>query len=85
MEWLPLITAVLSLLGIIVKTWQDGAPVRKEASRNAEIQQGREDIASGNAAAVGTRIDSVPSATGHIAKLGPDEDTARRLAEITGG
>ena len=88
MEWGPLLLAIISLASVLVKTWQDGAPHRAEGARNAEINQGRTDIATGNAGAVSIRIDSVQpvqtsTATGNPEGLANDTDTARRLAAIT--
>jgi len=87
MIWGPLLLAFISLVSVIVKTWQDGAPNRAEGARNAEINQGRADIATGNAGAVSIRIDCVQSvqtetATGNPSGIESDTDTARRLAEF---
>ena len=88
MEWGPLLLAIISLASVLVKTWQDGAPQRAEGERNAEINQGRADISTGNVGAVSIRIDGVQSvqtgtAAGNPEGLSNDSDTARRLAAIT--
>lgn len=84
---------IINILGpvliLLLKVWQDGQAGRDQEARNAEIQQGRTDIANGNATAVGERIDSVLTVqagtpAGDPPKLGTDQDTAGRLAEITG-
>jgi hypothetical protein len=71
------------------KAWQDGKPARTVEDRNEEIQKGRADIASGNAAAVSVRIDRVPTiqtgAPGNTPGVGdgPDrEGDSRTLARM---
>ena len=86
----PIITLVLTIIGILAKAWQDGRPARAAEERNDEIQKGRADIAGTVAAPVAERVDSLLTVqagarSGDSAKLGTDSDTARRLTEITGG
>jgi hypothetical protein len=84
MEWGAIITGLLSIASLLLKMYMDRTPQRTQEERDEEINQGRLDIANGDTAAVGARIDSVSeAATGDPAKLGSDADTARRLAEIT--
>ena len=85
----PIITLLLTILGILAKSWQAGQPARTAEERNDEIQKGRADIAGTVAAPVAERVDRLltvqaGSGPGDSPKLGSDADTARRLAEITG-
>lgn len=85
----PIITLALTIMGVLLKIWQDAAPARTQENRNEEIQKGRTAIAGTDAAPVAERIDGlltvqVGAPSGDTAKLGTDADTARRLAEITG-
>jgi len=87
---LAAVTIIGSVLLALLKAWEDGAPRRKEDAREAEIQDGRAAIAGGDVGAVSQRIDRVltvqeAGGAGGAAKLGSDTDTARRLADITGG
>lgn len=84
MEWAAAVTALLTIVGLLVKAWLAKAPERKEEANNNAIQKGRTDIANGNVAAVSERIDSVPTQSSNTPRLGDDEDTKRRLAKITG-
>ena len=80
-----IIAYLLPFITEMVKVWQAGAPERKEVQRREQTQKGRTDIAAGNADSVSVRIDSVLAQTpGNSPELGTDEDTARRLAKITG-
>ena len=93
MEWLPIVSAVLSLIGYMLKIWEDGAPQRAQEATNAANQQGRTDIASGNDAAVSERIDSVlavpattgagdPPGVGHDPAGESDASTLARMAAL---
>lgn len=78
------LTVLILLIAALFKFWMDRAPERKEKAENEKLQQGRQDIADGNVAAVSERIDSLPTHSGDSPRLGDDEDTKRRLAKITG-
>ena len=86
----PILTIIGSIILILLKTWQDGSPDRSEEKRDAEIQQGRTDIASGDVAAVSIRIDSVQPVQGAAGTssapgvgTGPDgEGDSRTLARM---
>jgi hypothetical protein len=83
------ITAVFSVIALLLQAWAKAAPARTQENRNEEIQKGRMDIAGTNADPVAERIDGLltvqaGATTGDTAKLGTDADTARRLAAITG-
>ena len=79
------LSVLIPLIAALFKFWLDRAPERKEKAENEKIQQGRQDIADGNVAAVSERIDSLPQTSSNTPRLGNDENTKRRLAEITGG
>ena len=83
MEWGAVIAGLVTLVGLLLKAWLTGAPERKKEADNATTQQGRADIVNGNVDAVSQRIDSVPPQPSNSPGLGNDQDTARRLAEIT--
>lgn len=84
--WAAAITAVFSVIALLLEAWAQNAPQRKKEDRDEAIQNGRVDIADGDAQSVSARVDRVlTETTGDPARLGSDEDTARRLAEITGG
>lgn len=86
MDWAAVATGVLSIVGLLLKAWFDKAPQRAKEQANEETQADRAAIGSGDAVTLGAAIDSVPAAsTGDPAGLGTDSDTARRIAEITGG
>lgn len=57
MEWGAAISAIFALLLWGLKTWSEGKPGREQEQRHDEIQQGRADIAAGDADAVSGRID----------------------------
>jgi hypothetical protein len=85
MEWAAGISALLGIVLLVLKGYYARDPARKEEQRNEEIQQGRADIAAGNADAVSVRIDSLCSKDpGDTDRLGSDEDTKRRLMRFTG-
>lgn len=78
------ITALLTILGLLLRAWLAAAPKRAKEALDAKIQQGRQDIANGNESAVSARIDSVSKeSTSNSAGLRDDEDTKRRLTKIT--
>jgi hypothetical protein len=87
-----MITAILTVLGgllavgvVYAKWWVENSPERKKAQRDEEIRQGRTDIVEGNTDAVSVRIDELCSENPSCdAKLNGDQDTARRLQNLTG-
>ena len=82
MEWLGAIAAILGVIAPIILRFIQGNPERK---RDEEIQEGREDIASGDVNSVSVRVDRVcGKTTGNTGIVSDDEDIARRLAKITG-
>lgn len=82
MEWLPVISAVLSLVGILLKMWVDGAPQRAQEAQDEDTQRERADIAAanhGDAAAVtciNERIDRLSA---------PDPDTSDPVGQHGAG
>lgn len=86
MEWAAVISAALTIIGLVVRAYLAKEPERSQEDAHDAQQELRKAIADGDADAVGIAIDSVPAAPGdHPAEQRSDEDTARRLAEITGG
>ena len=59
MTWGAGIGTILTALLPLVQYWLANAPDRKQKEREDAIQQGRKDIASGNAAVVTERIDKL--------------------------
>jgi hypothetical protein len=90
MEFGAIITGLASIAGLLLKWWLDKAPQRNKEQRYEEIQQGRQDIAVNDTAAVNSRIDKLlvleaDSADHDNGHLGSDEDTQRRIADLTRG
>jgi len=82
MEWLGVIAAILGVIAPIILRFIQGNP---EGKRNDEIQERREDIASGDVNSVSVRVDRVcGETTGNTGIVSDGEDIARRLAKITG-
>ena len=85
MTWAAALPAILGLVLALLQLWSAKAPQRIAKGEEDAKQQGRQDIANGNADAVSTRIDGLCSqASGNSPGLSDDEDTKRRLAKITG-
>lgn len=61
MEWAATLTAVLSILAVLLKAWQKGQPARQQEKTDEANQQGRQDLQNGNRDAVAERIDRVLS------------------------
>lgn len=84
--WGAAITAVFTVAALLLQAWASSAPQRNKEQKDEETQADRAAIGSGDAVALGAAIDSVPAtSTGDPAGLSTDSDTARGLAEITGG
>jgi hypothetical protein len=84
MEWSA---AIVSILGIVLwglKQWQTNQPKRDQENRQDEIQQGRTDIANGDAAAVSDRIDSLLTRHGDTTGQPSSEVTAERISAVLG-
>jgi hypothetical protein len=84
MEWGA---AIASLLGIVLwglKQWQSNQPKRDQENAQDEIQQGRKDIANGDAAAVSDRIDSLLTRQGDPTGQPGSEVTAERIGSVLG-
>jgi hypothetical protein len=77
------IAAVCSLLLPLLQWWISRSPGRAKEDRTDAIQQGRQDIADGNADAVSARIDRVPQTAGSAPVLGDDASTKERILRIT--
>jgi hypothetical protein len=83
MEW---IAGALAIIGLLIKAYLAGAPARAKEDVDDAIQQGRADIANGNADAISVRIDSVPAIQtgppGNTAGVGSAEDIERRIGQL---
>jgi len=85
MEWGAAIAAVFGVLLWMLKEWQAGNPERQKEKRDDEIQQGRTDIATGNAPAVSDRIDRLlASGPGDIAGQSSGPVTVERIRAMAG-
>lgn len=77
MEWAAVVSAVFGLLLYVLKRYDAGQPQRDREAADDANQQGRKDIADGNAAAVSGRIDRLLSQ--------PDSATGKPSSEVTAG
>lgn len=59
MEWGAAIGGLFAVVGMLLKAYLAKAPQRQEESKADAIQEGRQDIVSGDADAVAARIDRV--------------------------
>jgi hypothetical protein len=85
MEWGAAVVSILGIIAVLLKAYVARKPQRDEARHEKEIQQGRRDIAEGDADAVSARIDGLlTSAPGDTSGVSDDEATARRLSTICG-
>lgn len=82
MEWGAVIAAVAGLLLYVLKQYAAGKPERDQENRADEIQQGRADIDTGNAAAVNDRIDRLFTESDHTPGQSSGPVTAGRLSAI---
>jgi hypothetical protein len=82
MEWGAVITAVAGLLLYILKQYAAAKPVRDKERADDATQQGRADIADGDAAAVNDRIDQLLSRPDRVAGQSSGPVTAGRLSAI---
>jgi hypothetical protein len=77
------IAAVCALLLPLLQWWMGNKPERDAKASQDAIQQGRQDIADGNADAVSARIDRVPQTSSSAPVISDDESTKRRILRIT--
>lgn len=84
MEWGAAVTAFLALLLWVLKQWQSNQPKRDQEAADDATQQGRADIADGNADAVNDRIDRLLSGQGDTAGQPNGEVTAERISAVLG-
>jgi len=83
MGWQSAITAVFAFLLFVGERWASNQPAREKEAADAKKQQGRADIASGNADAISIRIDGVLAGTPNsIAGIQSAEDVERRLSQL---
>lgn len=86
MDWAAAATALFTLVAMVLEAVAAAAPARKKEAADDAKNDLRTAIASGDVAAVGIAIDGVQqSSPSDTPVLGSDEDTARRIAKITGG
>ena len=82
MEWGAAITAFLTLLLWVLRQWSAAKPQRDQEAADEATQQGRSDIAAGNADAVNDRIDRLLSGQGDTAGQSSREITAGRIGTL---
>ena len=83
MELGAALTAVISLIGVLVKLWIDGKPKREEEKASDKLQQGRQDIVQGNTDAIEQRIDQLCGGSGGSAPgVQSPEDFTRRISAL---
>ncbi|MGE0919427.1 hypothetical protein [Trichlorobacter lovleyi] len=84
MEWGAAVTAFLTLLLWVLKQWQSNQPKRDKEAADETTQQGRADIADGNADAVNDRIDRLLTGSGDTAGQPGGEVTTERISAVLG-
>ena len=55
--WMAAITAILSIIAILLEAWAKNSPTREKEEKDDAIEQGRRDLSEGNVDAVAARID----------------------------
>ncbi len=84
MEWGAAIASLLGIILLVLKQWQANQPKRVKEAADEATQQGRADIANGNADAVSGRIDRLLSGQGDTAGQSGSEITAERIRTVAG-
>lgn len=83
MEWAAVIASVLGIILVALKQWAANSPAREKEAADEKIQQGRQDIVSGNVDAMQQRIDSVrDSGNGSFTGCESAEDVERRISKL---
>lgn len=82
MEWAAVVSAVFGLLLYVLKRYDAKQPQRDQEANNERLQQGRRDIADGNAAAVSDRIDRLLTQSNHSTGQPSREVTAERIRTV---
>jgi len=81
------VTAVFTVIAALLQIWAENSPQRAKEKRDAEIQQGRTDIANGNVAAVNQRLDRVltqDSSSCDAPEQSGGEVTSERISAVLG-
>lgn len=81
-----MISSIFAVLALLLEIWMQNRPTAEE-KRYADIQEGRQDIAAGDVAAVNGRIDrmlSVPAGAGNTPGEQCSEITPGRIGAILG-
>jgi len=83
------ILQIVAGLGGLLTLWlkeyfsADNVAARKEEAAHEAVQEGRQDLVSGNVAAIESRIDSVcDGSSGSAAGLESAEDVERRISQL---
>jgi hypothetical protein len=83
---LTALPVIVGLLASLIQLWNAKAPERKQEATNDKNQQGRQDIANGNADAVAVRVDRVlsvsESVSGDPPRIESAEDFSRRISQL---
>ena len=84
MEWAAVIASVLGIILVALKQWAANSPAREKEAANEKIQQGRQDIVSGNVDAMQQRIDGLLNDTNSNSDAGIKgaEDAQRRISQL---
>ena len=77
-------SALAGLLLYILKRYDTGQPKRDQEARHDQIQQGRKDIADGDAAAVSDRVDRLLSRQSDPARQPSYTVTRGRIISVAG-
>ena len=84
MEWSAAIYAIAGLLLFALKQWLAAAPKRNQEAADDATQQGRADIADGDAAAVSDRVDRLLSRQSDPARQPSYTVTRGRIISVAG-
>lgn len=84
MEWGAAIASLLGIILLMLKQWQSNQPKRDQEAADETTQQGRTEIADGNADAVNDRIDRLLTGSGDTAGQSGSEITAERISALAG-
>ena len=83
----PLIPLLVSILGILLKTWVDGKPKREEKKEEKKEQENRNVLEKGDVNSLMSRVDKllpVSESSDNSKPLSSTEDDERRLREFLG-
>lgn len=81
MEWAAVVSGLLTIAALLIRAWINRD---KSDDTNKSIQQGRQDINSGNVAAVNDRVDRLLTKSGDTVRKSDSPVTAERISAVLG-